>query len=163
SRPRAPPRLRRARRVRRDRAHRRSAARVRQRRAAAAAGRAARLHGAGLRRAPRLAGRPAGPRRDARPSPRARLLALPGARALRGATLHGRVALLPLRPLLPEPDVAPVPPVDDGHPGRGREEGGMILVVLPAYNEADALPPLLARLKKASLGHLGSPLSVIVV
>jgi len=26
----------------------------------------------------------------------------------------------------------------------------MILVVLPAYNEADALPPLLARLKKAS-------------
>ena len=39
----------------------------------------------------------------------------------------------------------------------------MILVVLPAYNEADALPPLLARLKKASFGHLQSSLSVIVV
>ena len=39
----------------------------------------------------------------------------------------------------------------------------MILVVLPAFNEADALPPLLSRLKKASLGHLQSPLSVIVV
>ncbi len=39
----------------------------------------------------------------------------------------------------------------------------MILVVLPAYNEADALPPLLSRLKKASLGHLQSALSVIVV
>jgi dolichol-phosphate mannosyltransferase len=39
----------------------------------------------------------------------------------------------------------------------------MIHVVLPAYNEADALPPLLSRLKKASLGHLQSGLSVIVV
>jgi dolichol-phosphate mannosyltransferase len=39
----------------------------------------------------------------------------------------------------------------------------MILVVLPAYNEADALPPLLSRLQKASLGHLRSALSVIVV
>ena len=39
----------------------------------------------------------------------------------------------------------------------------MILVVLPAYNEADALPPLLSRLKRASDGHLQSSLSVIVV
>lgn len=39
----------------------------------------------------------------------------------------------------------------------------MIVVVLPAYNEADALPPLLRRLHGVSAGHFGSALSVIVV
>lgn len=39
----------------------------------------------------------------------------------------------------------------------------MIVVVLPAYNEADALPPLLRRLHEVSVGHFGSALSVIVV
>ena len=39
----------------------------------------------------------------------------------------------------------------------------MIVVVLPAYNEADALPPLLHRLHGVSVGHFGSTLSVIVV
>jgi dolichol-phosphate mannosyltransferase len=39
----------------------------------------------------------------------------------------------------------------------------MIVVVLPAYNEAEALPPLLRRLHGVSVGHFGSALSVIVV
>ena len=39
----------------------------------------------------------------------------------------------------------------------------MIVVVLPAYNEAEALPPLLRRLHSVSAGHFGSALSVIVV
>ena len=39
----------------------------------------------------------------------------------------------------------------------------MIVVVLPAYNEAEALPPLLRRLHSVSVGHFGSALSVIVV
>ncbi|HET8646137.1 MAG TPA: glycosyltransferase family 2 protein, partial [Vicinamibacteria bacterium] len=39
----------------------------------------------------------------------------------------------------------------------------MIVVVLPAFNEADALPPLLRRLQAVSVGHFGSALSVIVV
>ena len=39
----------------------------------------------------------------------------------------------------------------------------MIAVVLPAYNEADALPPLLRRLGDVSVGHFGSSLAVIVV
>jgi dolichol-phosphate mannosyltransferase len=39
----------------------------------------------------------------------------------------------------------------------------VIVVVLPAYNEADALPPLLRRLHGVSVGHFGSALSVIVV
>jgi len=39
----------------------------------------------------------------------------------------------------------------------------MIVVVLPAYNEADALPPLLRRLHDVSVGHFASALSVIVV
>jgi dolichol-phosphate mannosyltransferase len=39
----------------------------------------------------------------------------------------------------------------------------MIAVVLPAYNEADALPPLLKRLHSVSVGHFGSSLCVIVV
>lgn len=39
----------------------------------------------------------------------------------------------------------------------------MIVVVLPAYNEEDALPPLLHRLHSVSVGHFGSTLSVIVV
>ena len=39
----------------------------------------------------------------------------------------------------------------------------MIVVVLPAYNEAGALPPLLRRLGDVSVGHFGSGLAVIVV
>jgi dolichol-phosphate mannosyltransferase len=39
----------------------------------------------------------------------------------------------------------------------------VITVVLPAYNEADALPPLLRRLHSVSAGHFASTLSVIVV
>jgi dolichol-phosphate mannosyltransferase len=39
----------------------------------------------------------------------------------------------------------------------------VIVVVLPAYNEAEALPPLLRRLHSVSVGHFGSALSVIVV
>jgi dolichol-phosphate mannosyltransferase len=39
----------------------------------------------------------------------------------------------------------------------------VITVVLPAYNEAEALPPLLERLRAVSAGHFGSSLSVIVV
>jgi dolichol-phosphate mannosyltransferase len=39
----------------------------------------------------------------------------------------------------------------------------VIVVVLPAYNEAQALPPLLRRLHDVSAGHFGSALSVIVV
>jgi dolichol-phosphate mannosyltransferase len=39
----------------------------------------------------------------------------------------------------------------------------VIVVVLPAYNEADALPPLLRRLGDVSAGHFDSGLSVIVV
>jgi dolichol-phosphate mannosyltransferase len=39
----------------------------------------------------------------------------------------------------------------------------VIAVVLPAYNEADALPPLLRRLGDVSFGHFGASLSVIVV
>jgi dolichol-phosphate mannosyltransferase len=39
----------------------------------------------------------------------------------------------------------------------------VIVVVLPAYNEADALPPLLRRLGDVSVGHFGSSLAVIVV
>jgi dolichol-phosphate mannosyltransferase len=39
----------------------------------------------------------------------------------------------------------------------------VIVVVLPAYNEAEALPPLLRRLRSVSAGHFGSALSVIVV
>ena len=39
----------------------------------------------------------------------------------------------------------------------------MIVVVLPAYNEAEALPPLLRRLRDVSAGHFGSGLSVIVI
>jgi dolichol-phosphate mannosyltransferase len=39
----------------------------------------------------------------------------------------------------------------------------VIVVVLPAYNEAAALPPLLRRLREVSVGHFGSGLAVIVV
>jgi len=39
----------------------------------------------------------------------------------------------------------------------------VIVVVLPAYNEADALPPLLRRLQTVSAGHFGSALRVVVV
>jgi dolichol-phosphate mannosyltransferase len=39
----------------------------------------------------------------------------------------------------------------------------VIAVVLPAYNEADALPPLLRRLHSVSAGHFGSKLAIIVV
>jgi dolichol-phosphate mannosyltransferase len=39
----------------------------------------------------------------------------------------------------------------------------MIIVVLPAYNEAEALPRLLARLRDVSVGHFGASLSVVVV
>ena len=39
----------------------------------------------------------------------------------------------------------------------------MVIVVLPAYNEAEALPPLLARLSKVSVGHFASSISVIIV
>lgn len=39
----------------------------------------------------------------------------------------------------------------------------MVIVVLPAYNEAEALPPLLARLSLISVGHFGSALSVVIV
>lgn len=39
----------------------------------------------------------------------------------------------------------------------------MIIVVLPTYNEAEALPPLLCRLREVSVGHFRSSISVIVV
>jgi dolichol-phosphate mannosyltransferase len=39
----------------------------------------------------------------------------------------------------------------------------MVIVVLPAYNEAEALPRLLARLRDVSFGHFGASLSVVVV
>lgn len=39
----------------------------------------------------------------------------------------------------------------------------MVIVVLPAYNEADALPRLLARLREVSLGHFTASLAVVVV
>jgi dolichol-phosphate mannosyltransferase len=39
----------------------------------------------------------------------------------------------------------------------------VVIVVLPAYNEAEGLPPLLARLRQVSLGHFGASLAVVVV
>ncbi|MBI3941607.1 MAG: glycosyltransferase [Chloroflexi bacterium] len=39
----------------------------------------------------------------------------------------------------------------------------MVIVVLPAYNEAEALPPLLARLGNISVGHFNASVAVIVV
>ena len=39
----------------------------------------------------------------------------------------------------------------------------MVIVVLPAYNEGDALPRLLDRLRVVSVGHFAAKLSVIVV
>jgi dolichol-phosphate mannosyltransferase len=39
----------------------------------------------------------------------------------------------------------------------------LIIVVLPTYNEAKALPPLLCRLGEVSIGHFRSSISVIVV
>jgi dolichol-phosphate mannosyltransferase len=39
----------------------------------------------------------------------------------------------------------------------------LVIVVLPAYNEADGLPRLLARLRDVSVGHFGASLAVIVV
>ncbi len=39
----------------------------------------------------------------------------------------------------------------------------MIIVVLPAFNEAEALPSLLTRLDKVSVGHYNSSISTIVV
>ena len=39
----------------------------------------------------------------------------------------------------------------------------MVIVVLPAYNEAQGLPPLLARLRQVSVGHFGASLAVVVV
>jgi dolichol-phosphate mannosyltransferase len=39
----------------------------------------------------------------------------------------------------------------------------VIVVVLPAYNEAEALPPLLRRLETVSAGHFASALRVVVV
>jgi dolichol-phosphate mannosyltransferase len=39
----------------------------------------------------------------------------------------------------------------------------LVIVVLPAYNEAGGLPPLLARLRQVSVGHFGASLSVVVV
>ncbi|OQW88992.1 MAG: hypothetical protein BWK78_07900 [Thiotrichaceae bacterium IS1] len=39
----------------------------------------------------------------------------------------------------------------------------MIIVVLPAYNEVEALPILLGRLNAVSVGHFNSNISVIVV
>lgn len=39
----------------------------------------------------------------------------------------------------------------------------MVIVILPAYNEAEALSPLLTRLSNISVGHFNSFVSVIVV
>jgi dolichol-phosphate mannosyltransferase len=39
----------------------------------------------------------------------------------------------------------------------------MVIVVLPAYNEAEGLPRLLARLREVSVGHFAASLSVLVV
>jgi dolichol-phosphate mannosyltransferase len=39
----------------------------------------------------------------------------------------------------------------------------LVIVVLPAYNEAEALPSLLGRLRSVSVGHFDSSISVIVV
>ncbi len=39
----------------------------------------------------------------------------------------------------------------------------MIIVVLPAFNEAEALTPLLSRLSMVSIGHFRSSISVVVV
>jgi dolichol-phosphate mannosyltransferase len=39
----------------------------------------------------------------------------------------------------------------------------LVIVVLPAYNEAEGLPQLLSRLRDVSVGHFGASLSVVVV
>jgi dolichol-phosphate mannosyltransferase len=39
----------------------------------------------------------------------------------------------------------------------------VVIVVLPAYNEADGLPRLLARLRDVAVGHFGASLAVVVV